>query len=609
MRIRRSAMVLVATIVCLAAPPMLRAGEEPDMKQKLAQRHRELSLYVNKEGVRTQHNIEKVIWGMFCFGALMAHETGEYTPGEQQDMNASTTLMDVVGRKREFKELLAKRREELRKSTALLQNISAPSPDADPTANGEIEAFLSSLKTAPVTQTSPASPMDAKLDLDDVQKNAGANPAFLLQYFFSNVPTLFQNNSESCREPEPFGKTLERERETVRRLSALDQDRWEKEVKSLGLETLSAAVSMGRQDVLEKNRGNLLLEAMAYNTDSMRNAVTFAELSAVKWLAVEKGFPLHMVDGYGRNLVHFAALNPNTETIRWLLKAGLNLLPSPHSDETPMHLAAWAGNIPMMTYLRDQGLSVFAADFAGKRPVHLCAHGGTVDAMKWLIAAGAGLSDTRGGVTLLHYAVLGGNVPMAEWLIGQGLDLNATDKQGRSAFSYAAMGGKTGMLDWLTERGITASEEDVKLMWSYAAQHGCLEMLDWLFKRYPDRIVTAYQGAGLMGYATYAKNSIPTLEWLLEHGQDVNAKTAGESALTGAVMSDNPPAVKWLLEHGADIHASPNILHTAARVGNAHVVRLLLQAGADKTTRDNEGKTPAEIVRKDENDELAELLE
>lgn len=55
--------------------------------------------------------------------------------------------------------------------------------------------------------------------------------------------------------------------------------------------------------------------------------------------------------------------------------------------------------------------------------------------------------------------------------------------------------------------------------------------------------------------------------------------------------------IKILLATGVDVNASNNIGQTALHLaGNAEVAQLLLAAGADRTTRDANGMTPADMA-------------
>jgi len=46
----------------------------------------------------------------------------------------------------------------------------------------------------------------------------------------------------------------------------------------------------------------------------------------------------------------------------------------------------------------------------------------------------------------------------------------------------------------------------------------------------------------------------------------------------------------------------------AASIGNANIIHLLLDAGADRTMQNGEGKTAADIAREKDHAQIADLL-
>lgn len=88
----------------------------------------------------------------------------------------------------------------------------------------------------------------------------------------------------------------------------------------------------------------------------------------------------------------------------------------------------------------------------------------------------------------------------------------------------------------------------------------------------------------------------------IEAGTDINQKEAmsGSTPLMTAATFNKPDIAKVLINANADLSVKNNdggtALHTAAFFGRIEIVQLLIDAKADKTVRNNYGATPRETV-------------
>ena len=94
------------------------------------------------------------------------------------------------------------------------------------------------------------------------------------------------------------------------------------------------------------------------------------------------------------------------------------------------------------------------------------------------------------------------------------------------------------------------------------------------------------------------------VELLLRHGAKPNVfDRFNNSPLQLAILRDDTAAVSLLVEHGADVkyikptvegwpHDGWTTLHYAVKTGNPDIVRILVEHGADRATKDAGGKTP-----------------
>ena len=109
------------------------------------------------------------------------------------------------------------------------------------------------------------------------------------------------------------------------------------------------------------------------------------------------------------------------------------------------------------------------------------------------------------------------------------------------------------------------------------------------------------------------ENYLPEVQFLLEHGANVDAMDSGGSTpLIHSCILGYREMVALLLAYKANVNHQDRVmhytpLHYAAQKGDIEIIQLLLAAGADKSISDGVDGTPLDVAYK-KYTTLAELL-
>ncbi|KAG2003864.1 hypothetical protein GB937_009357 [Aspergillus fischeri] len=129
-----------------------------------------------------------------------------------------------------------------------------------------------------------------------------------------------------------------------------------------------------------------------------------------------------------------------------------------------------------------------------------------------------------------------------------------------------------------------------------AAASGSLDCVRFLLREGADVNSCPEHGMTPLHYAAKRPNAREIIEVLVQAGAQVDAAASnGESALFGAVESDDKDAVAALLRAGASVtlrnQYNETVLHTAAYSSSLSLLQTLVDAGADMTARSTSNST------------------
>lgn len=231
-----------------------------------------------------------------------------------------------------------------------------------------------------------------------------------------------------------------------------------------------------------------------------------------------------------------------------------------------------------------------------------------------LLAAGAAPDQAnQKGWTALHQAAYNNNSDLAKRLLAAGatFDLEAYDTGG-TPLVVALWWGHDGIADYLAEYGTLPNNMRV------AAGLGRIDTLESFFDKDGKPTAAADQARGFhrphSGFPAWRptpghrqeilddalsfavrNGRLAAMALLVERGADVNGIACNGSLLEWAVIKGRTDAVTWLLDHGADVNMKADFarnrgqtaLHSAAFADHLDLFKLLVEAGADPTMRDD----------------------
>jgi cytohesin len=179
-------------------------------------------------------------------------------------------------------------------------------------------------------------------------------------------------------------------------------------------------------------------------------------------------------------------------------------------------------------------------------------------------------------------AASNGDLVTVEDLVARGADINYKDAWGNCAVFAAAWEGNIKALDLFYNLGARISFDDANLLCN-AAFNGKPNSVKWLLEKGEDANFTfADTGENALHYTICKMSEIDErteiVKMLIASGTDMNKKTLpGKSTLCfmrDAYLKGETP------------------LHRAAAYGNAAIIKMLLDAGADPSVKDANGDTP-----------------
>jgi len=319
-------------------------------------------------------------------------------------------------------------------------------------------------------------------------------------------------------------------------------------------------------------------------TTALHWAAHWNDAQAVS-LLIAAGADVKAANRYGTTPLSEAVAQGSASIVEQLLKAGADPNTRTTADgETVLMTASRAGNPDTVNLLLAHGADVNAKEsYKGQTALMWAAAEGHAEVVKALLAHGADwkvqssfretkipkLSTassispiSRGGLTAFLFAAREGDIATAKVMLDAGVDINQTDVDGTSGLVIGIMNKKYTFAKFLLDRGADPNVTDVK---GRAALYAAIDARDEDWSALP------------MRKELDPMPSADLIKAILSHGANLNAQ-----------LTHNLPGRSGMDYGDVALDQGSTPFMRAARSGDAAVMRMLLQAGADPkiTTKD-----------------------
>ncbi|MEM7180174.1 MAG: ankyrin repeat domain-containing protein [Spirochaetota bacterium] len=249
------------------------------------------------------------------------------------------------------------------------------------------------------------------------------------------------------------------------------------------------------------------------------------------------------------------------------------------AEKTLLHFAAEFDRIESSKVLLENGAEINSQDEKGNTALHIAARFGNLQLAKYLVEKGGDWKlKNKQQQTVLHFAAFSEHQESLAYFKSLGVEINAKDSLGNTPLYYTYQTGHTSGIDYLLQQGGIAN------LWKY---------------RHSQRIEDCYKKKDT-GLKSYFWDNPDALQCFADNGGDLKAKIfATDSSFTTslheAINHGSMATVQFLLEHGIDINRKDSEgnspLFEALSNGDTEKVYFLIKRGADAKARNQYGES------------------
>jgi len=351
-------------------------------------------------------------------------------------------------------------------------------------------------------------------------------------------------------------------------------------------------------------------------------AAKHGNYEALKYLIdKENGTNLLAVDNDGNNLLHYASMSSNIETVRYLIEnlRLINYINSQGGNHlTPLQIAAINGNVTIFFYLIEKGADINKKVFIDENgciPPRALLTGDNNNDLIY--------NCEIDEISLLFYAAIGGNTKIITFLIDKKFDVNETSENCDITPLYlAAKYGKLDAFKLLIEKGAHLSLKNyadgtlqtIDSLLTVAYYRGSFDIVKYMLETSMFDIEQNVCGGCTLLQLSAQTGNAEEFMYLIEKKAKVNnVNHEGEDLLLSAIIGGNIDIVKFLVENkkfdvNKAAHGVEKPLQKAVRIGNFELFNYLLKHGANLYEKNNYGQNLLHIAVASGNLDIVKFL-
>ncbi|CEJ82045.1 hypothetical protein VHEMI02137 [[Torrubiella] hemipterigena] len=321
--------------------------------------------------------------------------------------------------------------------------------------------------------------------------------------------------------------------------------------------------------------------------------------------------------------LHIAAVLGDTETVEWLLAAGLEVdcryRRNPYDEYTALYDAAAHNHVDVMAVLLEHGADAASTPYGGLSALHIAARNGHTEAASLLLDHGANIDAVeRCSTTPLLDAVSNNHLAMIELLVDRGANMSKGSVNW-PALALAVNDNNVLAAALLLNKGADIDETEQRNLDRLTALHIAfrnrnIELVELLLSHGASTSIRTRPGYTVLLQAIEV-NEFDMVRVLLNGGADVEERHNDDDEslpLSVAACKGYNEIVSLLLDHDADVEGKDKYDCTAvanvASTEHVSTMRLLLERGADSRARAASGYNALVVAVTSKRIEMVRLL-